>query len=1386
MEENLSSLGSFVQDRMKAEEKEHHKERDNKRWRRFFIGNLVLPSLNASIALIFFGVVLFRTAGLGKNLLIFVLHFVVISLLLFIFWVTNFCFIESWFKRWKRIVLLARNFLYLFFMVSIFPFQLFLLLVDAKRFASMHVVIVVIFLILLIYSFFPTIDSRIIRKFFPAKPSIPKALRWQGMKQLFKFLVIVFSFLIVEMWFLSQLATQNVNIAKDFMATGDLIIKSFQYPAQDRDFCKAIPVAPYIYLFYDFKKNKLIDEIVGAKSEVPDLILMNYPEHESPNRDLLSARLAVWLFASVLLTFLMIALGGINMQVMEAVMPTALFQIEKSRQNAKEIIMKSGIYARNLRDFLIRKHSFTVVGGFLGSFIYLGIPAILYSTGKYKLILASINEDTFFFAFALFAAWIVPVIVAINKVDDIFGENFNRSIYDIIMDIQHHVIFFGYGDLGRRVVDRSIRRIYTLDKENNIIELVTPDLIVARVCISALVIDWTDKNFVYAAESDLLGRYGVLEIGKVGGMRLKRNPENRKTVSDQSPWELKRGWFYSEKKPVLVPALKGNLAEPFTLTRANLERSKVLISTVTEHYGVNAAFESLSNSKTGAVLCITRSDQLTYLTYRASTRPIALVYAVAIQGATMGQRLWASVEKMTALRNIEENNKLNKRPKIYIIGENIAKHYLLENLWMNIPGSYKEKTEWLENHVVFIVAETPNDIHTENVGFIDYLISHSEQRKSEQPSSWQRVIRGSDNTKNEKSWKIEKYYLPIRFGTGGRYTSENKVPLLRIPVYDIRHAFGSQLDDIFQEELPDIIVVNPDNMESSFRVMMLTIRALERVHTSPERRPNDRVEFPLMLFTLLRGNQLENITIGDISRLYNGLVMLYGDELAKDESYPAHARWNRMRKKIVREAIIDSNADTEEIIRGIHESQFGFSNVFGDKQKNNPGYMEINTCVPNVPGCLASLVAHLSGFRFSAKNRPKDFEQIETVKIPSFQYLRSFQMDSAGRGLVVTGYSILNLEREGIRADGNYGSVENEGHNFYTRLYITDGNDYNREDNGIKTREIKKTDPPTVPEAIDYITARKAIDKGKIKVQRFKNILLDSDGDYKIGEKACPSMNTCPVASYQDYVVASNRSEFIDPKLAGKKNLKFSENYYCRENFLPVKVSPGSERSPAARIMLCARGEKGTPGILAYALNTLLFRSFMDAGCGLKRDVDDSKEWIFNAQYVKDMPCHNRFFGINRIFGYWIQREIEGENGREKIIAMLRKENPIQLIEILPIGSAQNAAEWLKYAKLMQKFINMNCEREDAYRLVWYNKSLKCSDSLTDSDRELKENILKDPPVAIIICKQNKKEMIQNRMASQAGDYRLCTICGLQGREYSCEKWRPWFKENEFRWDVDE
>ncbi|MFQ5631588.1 MAG: hypothetical protein ACE5I1_22680, partial [bacterium] len=606
------------------------------------------------------------------------------------------------------------------------------------------------------------------------------------------------------------------------------------------------------------------------------------------------------------------------------------------------------------------------------------------------------------------------------------------------------------------------------------------------------------------------------------------------------------------------------------------------------------------------------------------------------------------------------------------------------------------------------------------------------------------------------------------------------------PVYDIRHAFGSQLDNIFHEALPDIIVINPDNLESSLRAMMLTIRALERVHSSPKMQSEACAEFPLMLFTLMQGSQLENITIGDISRFYNGLVMLYGDKLAQDESYPAHARWNRDRKLIVREAIIDSNSDAEEIINGIHESQFDYLNENIYRQANELGYMEINACVPNVPGCLTNLTAYLSGLRFSAKNRPQGLEQDETLKIPSFQYLRSFQMDSAGRGLVVTGYALLKPEQECIDANGNFGGVESEGHNFYTRLYINDGNDYNRAGEENNTRKFDENDPPAVPEAIDYITARQAVDNGKIKIQQFKKILLDSDDSKKIGAKACPGMNTCPVSAYQDYVVASNRKEFINPKLAEKNGLKFSQNYHCRSDFLPAKTLPDTVKFPSARIMLCARGEKGTPGLLAVALNTLLFRSALDAGCGLKRNVNDSKEWVFNIQYLKDMPCHNRHFAISRFFGYWMQRDIEGNDGREKIMRMLREENPIQLIEILPIGSAKNAAAWLQYARKMQQFINVISEKDDAYRLVWFNESLKCSDSLNGKSRLSDADILKDPPVAIIICKQNEEKRIVNRTANQAGDYKLCTICGLQGREYSCEKWRPWFKENEYRWDVVE
>lgn len=1367
MRENLSSLGDSVQKRLTIEKDAAKKRHQRKRWLRFVRIHFLLPSAAASVFMLMLSKLLFDVAGTSKITIVFTLHFIAILLVLTMVGLSPFTELKNSLGRFATAIWPVRNLVLFVVFVSIFPYQLLVFVFGAEGFAFIRGFVIWSTVLVLFYHlrYVPRLGN--FHNYFLVKLAFLNSQIWRTFKLIMGLMSILFIFLLVELWFLAHLASPQKNILQGLHSSTEMFANAEELHKFERDSLRVVPVAPFSHLFNDFQTHALHDSLVVTPVQsVPAYVkLMKYPDKTHEPWALISSRLIVWLFAGILLTFGLIAFGGINMLIMHAAMPTALHQIKKPEKYADKVIRKAWVYAKDMRFYLFDQYSFTVFGGFVGTLIYLGLPIILYRTGQYKVVMSMLNEDTFFFAFALIAAWIVPLIIAIAKIDASYGTYFNQSVSKVIMQIKNHVVYFGYGDLGRRTVERDMNRLHALRPREELFEdMVTPDLIVERVCTAALIIDPSDRDFVYAAENDLLGRYGVIRVQHIDPMRLKDKIIKNLVAS---PWEFFRRWGVTQNESILVPAIKGNLAEPFAFARANLERAKLLISTVPEHYGVNAAFESITDLNTKAILCLTRSDQMNYLTYRASTREVALVYPFAAQGATMGQRLWAAVKKMQALRQLDMKNQT--RPKICIIGENITKHYILESLWINIPGDHKAKAEWLEKHVIFVVAETPDDFHSENIGTMDYVMTHYRPKSRTQiimETLSQQVIGNNHET-------VKRLELPLRLSSGGRYAGTQPPPLLHIPIYDARYAFAGQLDGIFKQEKPDIIVINPDNMESSLRVTMYTIRALERVFTAPEKKTDDDAHFPLMLFTLLQGNQHENTAIGDMSRFYNGLVMMHGDALAKDESYPAHARWNRMRQMIVREAIIDSNADAQEMINGIHESQFDYINSIEDEPGEAAGYMEINNCIPGVGGSLAALTAHLSGLQF------REDPDILNPEIPFFQYLRAFQMDAAGRGIVITGYAALQMQGDRVDAMGEFADQQSADRGFYARMYLKDGKDYNSDDDDKKV--VRESGPPTVPEAIAHFACKDADKKPDIDMQRFKRILLDSDDAKSLGNKACPSMNTCPVAAYQDYVIASNRKKFVETEQNPNVKLKFAENYHCRNHMTPIHSVDAVASYPSARIMLCVRGEKSMTGPLAFTLNTLLMRIVEGNVPGFRRKAEEHKEWIFNIQYLKDMPCHNRHFGVNRIFGFWTERTVDDT----RFVDMLKQENPIQVIEILPIGSASDACNWLAYARRIHAFLNKISEEGANYRLTWFNKSLRCTD-IRSEQPAVETSSEDDPPVAIIISKMPDENKIKTRTAQQAGDFRLCTICGLQGREHSCEKWRPWYKENEFRWDVEE
>ncbi|MFQ5628564.1 MAG: hypothetical protein ACE5I1_07370, partial [bacterium] len=205
MKENLSQQGKSVRRRMQAEQARQHRDRDNARWRRFLFANFIKPGTISTAALLLFSFILFEFAGLIKSTLVACIHFSIVAFLLFLLWMPNFIEICPWLARRRKIIMLVRNLLCFLFVITLFPYQLLLMYIGSGSLFNLALTMLGVgLLILLIVLVARSEKARNWSYIFISRNNMKK-VSLRGMSKLIMYLYIVFSFFIIELWFVSQL-----------------------------------------------------------------------------------------------------------------------------------------------------------------------------------------------------------------------------------------------------------------------------------------------------------------------------------------------------------------------------------------------------------------------------------------------------------------------------------------------------------------------------------------------------------------------------------------------------------------------------------------------------------------------------------------------------------------------------------------------------------------------------------------------------------------------------------------------------------------------------------------------------------------------------------------------------------------------------------------------------------------------------------------------------------------------------------------------------------------------------------------------------------------------------------------------------------------------------
>jgi hypothetical protein len=1067
--------------------------------------------------------------------------------------------------------------------------------------------------------------------------------------------------------------------------------------------------------------------------------------------------------------FLLFLIGIVPLRLMSFVLPSA----QHGEAAYCQRLINTPAYAGQFYRAILAENPLFSITSLVVLIFLIAMPLLAVLGGQPALLTGMVGADQILFIFALLAAWLSPIVYAGVYVDRTYGVYFNNKLSDLILGVRDHVVILGFGDLGQRVVNRELRKLNRRThgqslhrrfmirrkrtssglipdqrRKNKRIrkawfeKVVSPELNIEMLCPHFIIVDRNSDNFFFATTNDSLGTYGV-----VAPLHQSRFSRER----DASEPRLR----------ILVPIVQGDATEPFTLSRVNLERASLLISTVSQEERIREIFTRAAEAGLRSIICVSRSDQMINLTYKATRHPITLVYPKQNSGLALGHRLIAATLKVRPQLHAGQ-----PAPRIMVVGLNKSNHFMLETLWHNWPVTdASQKAEIFADMLRFVI--TADD-------------SRYTMPQPEHPTSTAAVATESDFNSSpvEKNLvtplSTSSYFNRVwrsNYITGFRHyqPAGSARPLyFAVPTCVMQSDEAGVLERCLEEFRPDILVINDDNVDKSIMLLVRAINGLERLKYE---HPNLRL--PLILMSAALGDEAEQKDIGDSFRLYEALTQLYRDSRAP--VHPRHAYFRpQSPRRLVGDSVHDGLADAEEIISGIRDNweladEIGSGERFQLRSPDAAAatrgeVFELNTCLPNAPGALARLAARLAGLEFSRTgDEPVEKFFVHSpvpgvgapakIARPSFQYLRHSKLEVPGRGFCLSGYADLQEEALEEIARESFGELDA----IAARVYATDGRNY---------LDPQQADPQNealpAPRLITLATGKAS---QSLHTQTFVDVMMGGQDGNATGEAFCPGMTICPIASYQHYIVATNGRE-IEAWQRHKENrpLRDAPNYGCARIVVP-RTNPNAFPR-YARIFCCCHAKRNDPGLIAVALNILSFQRFAKLYRRPARERNLANDWIVNVEYFKDVSCQNRLFSLNRLFGVRrYTRDLLRENGwtMDDYENRLRTILPISLLQIMPAGSPEDARRWFDYAVALYRYLVLIAPPQREFCFQWWDQNER------HQEKQSLDPAAEEYPIAI---------QINNR--KQRREENCCEFCGVEDPDmaFGCAQIRPWMEED--------
>ncbi|MDQ7051778.1 MAG: hypothetical protein Q9P14_02340 [candidate division KSB1 bacterium] len=420
---------------------------------RFWILLFVVPSAIAVTLNYFMGRLIFDQLSPDVQLKVVAIHFGVVFLYLCLLWVPHFLTFINWSLKVESTIIFIHNFFLLYFIWFIFPHEILKRILFQKKeliekFGGNYdfgwYILIGLLLSGAMIHFFTSAASELSMAELPRQRTRKRKAVW--LEGLFVVFVLV-GFLVIEIWIFA-LQKSNLNLERPYEVFIEQIDRGQSNQSNQKiDIGAVSPEKPFggYKTFPEAGAHFTAHVSVTAMSEQ---VSRQTTEHLPVIWLQLSALFAAALFIAL---FLFLSTGLANRMMLPILLGVTFHEMD-----LKGITFRAPTYFRHLWGAILSKFHFLTLGGGIFVFGVLITIVLLFWVSNYDIMQKVYQPDGLVLMAGIFVAWFGQFLFSLLSIEETYSDYFNKYIADHIMKLQGHMVFVGFGNLGKRVINREL------------------------------------------------------------------------------------------------------------------------------------------------------------------------------------------------------------------------------------------------------------------------------------------------------------------------------------------------------------------------------------------------------------------------------------------------------------------------------------------------------------------------------------------------------------------------------------------------------------------------------------------------------------------------------------------------------------------------------------------------------------------------------------------------------------------------------------------------------------------------------------------------------------------------------------------------------------------